>query len=122
VPAPWASGDVGSPALAGSASASGGTFTVAGAGTDIWNTADQFQFVYQPVTGDTQIVAWVASLQAVNVTSKAGIMIREALTGPSANAFISASGGNGWGFTRRLSAGGVTYQSAGSAGAAPGWV
>jgi len=122
VPAPWAAGDVGSPALAGSASASGGTFTVAGAGTDIWNTADQFQFVYQPVTGDTQIVAWVASLQAVNVTSKAGIMIREALTGPAANAFISASGGNGWGFTRRLSAGGVTYQSAGSAGAAPGWV
>jgi hypothetical protein len=95
---------------------------VAGAGTDIWSTSDQFQFVYQPITGDTQIVAWVASLQAADGASKAGVMIREALTGQAANAFVSASGSNGWGFTRRLSAAGVTYQSAGSAGAAPGWV
>jgi regulation of enolase protein 1 (concanavalin A-like superfamily) len=122
VPAPWAAGDLGSPALAGSASASGGTFTVTGAGSDIWNTSDQFQFVYQPVTGDTQIVAWVANLQAADVGSKAGVMIREALTGQAANAFMSASGSNGWGFTRRLAAAGVTYQSAGNAGTAPGWV
>ncbi len=27
---------------------------------DIWDASDQFQFVYQPVTGDTEIVAYVA--------------------------------------------------------------
>ncbi|MCA1561110.1 MAG: DUF1349 domain-containing protein, partial [Acidobacteria bacterium] len=109
VPSPWAAGDVGSPALSGSASESGGTFTVTGAGADIWNTSDQFQFVYQPVLGDTDIVARVASLQAPGEWSKAGLMIREALTGPAANGFIFASGSNGWGFNRRVSAGGSTY-------------
>jgi regulation of enolase protein 1 (concanavalin A-like superfamily) len=122
VPAPWAAGDVGSPALPGSASESGGTFTVTGAGTDIWNTSDQFQFVYQPVTGDTQIIGWVANLQAADAGSKAGVMIREALTGQAAHAFMSASGSNGWGFQRRLSAGSSSYTTPGSAGVAPGWV
>ena len=45
LPAPWTSRDLGSPALAGSASASGGTFTVTAGGIDIWDTSDQFHFV-----------------------------------------------------------------------------
>ena len=36
LPAPWASVDVGNPALAGAAQADGSTFTVRGAGTDTW--------------------------------------------------------------------------------------
>jgi regulation of enolase protein 1 (concanavalin A-like superfamily) len=122
LPTPWVAGDVGNAALAGVASASGGTFTVTGAGQDIGDTSDQFQFVYQPVTGDTQIVAWVASLQAVDGLSKAGVMIREGLTGPSANASMLATGSSGWAFQRRLSGAGSTYGTAGTSGAAPGWV
>ena len=122
VPTPWASGSVGSPAVSGSASASDGTFTVTGAGADIWGTSDQFQFVYQPVMGDTEIVAQVASLQAADPWSKAGVMIREALTGPAAHASLLTAGSNGWWVTRRLSAGGSTYSNPGDAGAAPGWV
>ena len=117
---PWEADDVGSPALPGSTSASGGTFTVTGAGADIWNTSDQFQFVYQPVTGDTQIVARMGSLQAADVWSKAGVMIREALTGPAAHASLFAT--NGWWFTRRASAGASSYSSPGIAGAIPSWV
>jgi hypothetical protein len=108
--------------LPGSASESGGTFTVAGGGPDIWETSDQFQFVYQPVTGDTEIVARVGSLDVMDGWSKGGVMIREALTGPAANAFLWGSGSNGWGFSRRLVAGGSSYWTAGSAGAAPWWV
>jgi regulation of enolase protein 1 (concanavalin A-like superfamily)/uncharacterized protein (DUF2141 family) len=122
VPSPWAAGDVGSPALPGNASASGGTFTVTGAGADIWDTSDQFQFVYQPIMGDTDIVARVASLQAADVWSKAGVMIREALTGPAAHASLFTTGSNGWRVTRRLYAGGLTYSTPGDAGAAPSWV
>ncbi len=122
LPSPWTAVDIGSPPLTGSASASGGTFTVKGSGADIWNTSDQFQFVYQPVTGDTQIVARVASLQAANAWSKAGVMIRGALTAPAAHAFMHATGSSGWRFTTRLSAGGSSNSSAGSAGGAPGWV
>jgi hypothetical protein len=122
LPEPWIADDIGNPALPGSASESGGTFTVTGAGTDIWYTSDQFQFVYQPVTGDTQIVARLGGLQATDGWSKAEVMIRESLTGPAANASTFASGSNGWGFTRRLSAGGSSYLTSGSAGAASGWL
>ena len=47
LPAPWVSIDVGNVGAAGSASASAGTFTIKGAGEDIWGTADAFAFVHQ---------------------------------------------------------------------------
>lgn len=122
LPSPWAAGDVGSPALPGGASASGGTFTVKGGGADVWGTSDQFQFVYQPITGNTQVVARVASLQAADAWSKAGVMIRGALTGSAAHAFMFASGSSGWAFQRRQVTAGSSYNTAGLAGAAPGWV
>jgi len=122
LPSPWAARDIGTPALPGTANESGGLFTVTGAGTDIWDSSDQFQFVYQAVTGDTQIVALIARLEAADGWSKAGVMIRETLTGGSAHAAVFATGSNGWSFTRRLAAGASTYATTGSAGAAPGWV
>src|SRR5262249_51601668 len=63
VPAPWATQDVGTPAIAGQASYAGGTFTVTGAGVDIWDTSDQFRFVYQAVDGDAEVIARVGSVQ-----------------------------------------------------------
>jgi regulation of enolase protein 1 (concanavalin A-like superfamily) len=123
LPAPWTSGDIGSPALAGSATAAGGTFTVTGAGSDIWNTSDQFRFVYQPVQGDTEIVARVASLQGPHTYSKAGVMIRAALTGPSQNAFVGATRSAGWTVQHRHTSGATsTTNEPKPAGAAPGWV
>ena len=101
LPAPWTSRDLGSPALAGSASAAGGTFTVAAGGIDIWGTSDQFHFVYQPLQGDVEVIARVASLQRVDPFSKAGVMIRETLTRGSRHVSMVASGTEGWGFPRR---------------------
>ncbi len=63
LPAPWANRDIGSPALAGSASFAGGTFTVTGAGRDMWDESDEFHFVYQPMQGDIEVIARVVSLQ-----------------------------------------------------------
>lgn len=57
LPSPWVDKDVGGVGLAGSASYANGTFTVRGAGADIWGTADGFNFVYQALSGDGQIVA-----------------------------------------------------------------
>jgi regulation of enolase protein 1 (concanavalin A-like superfamily) len=122
LPSPWTAGDVGSPTLPGSATATGGIFTVTGSGEDIWNTSDQFQFAYQQMTGNAEVVARVASLQAADVWTKGGVMIRGALTGPAAHVSMFATGSNGWAFQRRLSAGGTSYTSAASSGAAPGWV
>ena len=118
----WTSGDIGSPALAGSTSIAGGTFTVRGAGTNVWSTTDQFQFVSQPLQGDVEIIARVASLSNGNPGSKAGVMIRETLTGPSRHAFLLASGGSGWAFHRRIATGGSTSHLGGPGTNAPGWV
>src|SRR5438132_13189844 len=58
----WALPVVGATGAAGSASYGAGTFTVQGAGADIWGTSDAFQYVNQPLAGDGQIVARVTSL------------------------------------------------------------
>ena len=47
----------------GQASYASGTFSVTGAGVDIWDASDQFRFVYQTLDGDGEIVARVDSLQ-----------------------------------------------------------
>jgi regulation of enolase protein 1 (concanavalin A-like superfamily) len=122
LPAPWTGRDIGSPALAGSASAAGGTFTVTAGGIDIWGTSDQFHFVYQPLQGDVEVIARVASLQYADPWSKAGVMIRETLTGASRHVSMMATGTQGWSFPRRTDPGGTSYGSPYYAGAAPGWV
>ncbi len=123
LPSPWLSSDVGGPVLTGSATASSGTFTVTGAGSNICCVSDQFRYVYRPVTGDTQIVAYVPSLQAAaGALSKAGVMIRGALTGSAAHAFMFTTVSGGYFFRSRLSAGGGSYDTAVSAGGTPTWL
>jgi regulation of enolase protein 1 (concanavalin A-like superfamily) len=121
VPVPWATSDVGSPSTAGSASAASGVFTVSGTGWDIWDTMDQFRFVYQRVTGDTQIVARVATLEAAHAWAKGGVMIRSALTGGASHASLFATKANGWSFQRRMYDDGLS-ESTSKGGVAPGWV
>lgn len=122
LPAPWATRDIGSPALAGTASVASGTYTVTGAGADIWGTSDQFRFVYQPLQGDVDVIARVASLQQQDVWSKAGVMIRADLTAGSPHAFMLVSAARDYGFQHRAAAGGSTGHTAGPVGSAPGWV
>jgi hypothetical protein len=47
-----------------------------GAGSDIWTTFDGFFFVFQPLSGDGEIVARVLSEQNTHQDAKAGIDIR----------------------------------------------
>ena len=122
LPAPWTGRDIGSPALVGSASAAGGTFTVTAGGIDIWGTSDRFHSVYQPLQGDVEVIAHVASLQQADVWSKVGVMIRESLTAGSRHAFMMVSGSQGWGFQRRIATDDSSYHQAGPSGTAPGWV
>ncbi|MCB1967369.1 MAG: hypothetical protein KDI64_15410, partial [Candidatus Accumulibacter sp.] len=75
--------DIGSPGLAGSASEAGGVYTVAGSGTDIWNTSDSFRFVSGNATGDAEIIVRVGTFSGPAEWSKAGVMFRDG-TGASA--------------------------------------
>lgn len=122
LPAGWSTQDVGSVGTAGSASFSGGTWTVKGSGADIWNTADGFRYVYQPLSGNGQITARVASVGNTDVWAKAGVMIRENLTAGSPQAMAVVTPASGVAFQRRTSAGAASVHTAGASVTAPYWV
>ena len=92
-----------------------------GGGPSICCTWDQFRFVYKSISGDTQIVAFVASLQAADQWSKAGVMIRAALTGGSAHGFMHVAPA-GTLLRSRLSTGGPSVDSVVAAVTTPYWV
>jgi hypothetical protein len=118
----WQHQDIGSVAATGSATSADCNWTVTGSGVDIWDTADEFHYVYQPLSGDGQIVARVVSVTNTDPWAKAGVMIRETLTGGSKHAMMVVTPGSGNAFQRRLSTGGVSTHTAGSAVTAPYWV
>jgi phosphatidylserine/phosphatidylglycerophosphate/cardiolipin synthase-like enzyme/regulation of enolase protein 1 (concanavalin A-like superfamily) len=124
LPAQWSNTDVGSTGAAGSASYAGATFTVAGAGADVWGTADAFQYVYRPLTGDGAIIARVTAIQNVNAWTKAGVMIRNSLSPSAAQGFmlVAASATKGVPFQRRLADGATSVSTSGSQSTAPRWV
>jgi hypothetical protein len=125
LPSPWVSSDLGSVALPGSATHSSGTFTVTAAGSDIWGTADSFHYVYQPLSGNGEIVARVTSVQNTHPNAKAGVMIRETLSATSPHAMMNITpsvGGEFLEFLRRYSGGGETSFSGGGSMALPYWV
>ena len=121
-PTGWQHQDIGGPAIAGSATYNNGTYTVRGAGENIWNTSDEFRFVYRQVTGDVDIVARFVSLQGSNEWSKAGVMVRESLTDNARHALAHFTLGNGYRFIRRTALGGTTGDTGCGAGTLPGWV
>ena len=113
LPNGWATADIGSVGAAGSASGSAGSFTVTAAGADIWGTADALRYVYLPLTGDGAIVSQVNSIQPVANWTKAGVMMREALSASSAQAMMIVSANKGLAFQRRVVAGGVSTSTGG---------
>lgn len=76
LPSPWTSTSVGTDGYLGEAGIINGDFAVRGSGNDIWNAADTFQFVHQPVTGDFTIEARLRSFDAIRPIAKAGLMMR----------------------------------------------
>ena len=122
LPSGWSAADVGTTGAVGSTTYSGGTFTVTGAGADVWNNADAFQYAYTTLNGDGTIVAHVASIQSVANWTKAGVMIRGSTSPSSAQAFMLVSWAKGVAFQRRLTDGAASVSTSGSASTAPRWV
>ncbi len=122
LPSPWASQDIGTVGLTGSASYSSGLFTVTGAGADIYGTADSFRYVHQPLNGDGQIVARVTGLQNTNSHAKAGVMLRSGLTAGAPHVILDMEPGGNIEFMTRSASGGSTTWLAGSTQAPPAWL
>jgi len=123
LPAPWQNRDIGSVGLAGSSSYSSGIYTVTGSGSDIWGTADSFQYAYQPLSGNGQIVARVTSMQNTHYSAKAGVMLRESLASNSRQVLLNVRPNGGVELLSRSATGGSTVSLAsGVTQAMPAWL
>jgi len=123
LPSTWLDQDVGSVGVAGSASYTSGTFTVNGAGSQIYGNGDAFHYVYQPLTGDGTVVARVVSLQGGTGNVSAGVMIRNTLDTGSVNAKTADwRSYGGIFFDVRTAAGGSTTEPGGVSATLPYWV
>jgi regulation of enolase protein 1 (concanavalin A-like superfamily) len=120
--APWISQDIGVVGLTGSASSASGVFTVRGAGADIWGTADGFQGVLQPVTGDAQIVVRVNSMQNTNTFAKAGVMLRATTGANAAHVILDVRPNGSIEFMTRPTTGAATTYLSGGTQIPPAWL
>jgi len=118
LPSGWGDTDVGSPGIAGAASYSNGVWTVAGGGTDIWDTSDQFNFLTNSLNGDGAVIARVTSQTDTDPWAQAGIMIRNDISADAPEVSLSITPGNTTdgpgnyiGFRTRYTAGATTYQT-----------
>jgi glycosidase/regulation of enolase protein 1 (concanavalin A-like superfamily) len=122
LPSPWQSTDVGSVAALGSASHASGTFTISASGADVFDFADEFHYIYQQFSGNVTITARVGSLTNTNAWAKAGVMVRESLSGNSTNAAMLLTPSNGFNFQYRNGTGAGSTAAGSSSGAIPNWV
>lgn len=116
--------DVGPVAVPGSFSVEGGTYIVAGSGSDIWGNGDAFNFVHAAVSGDFDVVALVESLDDIDPWTKGGLMIRERLTAGSrhASVFATPTSVNGIAFQRRVVENGASVHTSGPGQQVPIWL
>jgi hypothetical protein len=120
---PWLTQDIGAVEVAGGANAySSDSFVVAGAGADIWGTADAFRYVYQPLTGNGSIIAHIASQQDTASYAKAGLMMRQDLTAGSVYAMLAVTPANGAAFQYRYTSGASSASSSLGNILVPYWV
>jgi regulation of enolase protein 1 (concanavalin A-like superfamily) len=124
LPTGWQDRDIGAVGLPGYAEIDqSSTFSVVGAGADVWGTADALHYAYTSLTGDGTIVARVTGVSNVNQWVKAGVMIRETTAPGSTQAFMLLSYSKGTAFQRRKVTGSSSSSTTGSTSAvAPYWL
>ncbi len=88
-----------------------GAMILGAAGADIWDTADDFRFVYKRLSGDGSITARVNSAIDVHEWVKAGVMIRESLSADATNAYSFATPRGRVGTQWRVDAFGATVST-----------
>ena len=86
------SGDIGAPAIKGSAGFSNGQYRITGSGANIWGKQDQFQYVWREMTGNFTAAATVRFLGQGAEHRKAGIMVRQSQDADAAYADVVIHG------------------------------
>jgi len=106
LPPGWTDEDIGFPSQIGSGSAANGVWSVAGGGSDIWNSSDQFNFAYETASDSVVLIARVVALANTDSWAKAGVMLRDSNDPSAIYADVVATPGNGVSFQWRGSTGG----------------
>jgi hypothetical protein len=124
LPFGWSDADIGGPGRPGYATFNPdtGTWSVAGGGSDIWSTSDQFHFASEHLAGDGSIVARVTSVENTDRWAKAGVMFRDSSNPSAVFADVMATPGNGVTFQWRATAGAVPSSVNVPGITAPVWV
>ena len=122
LPSPWQTADIGNVQIEGSAVYNDGSFTLEGAGNDIWGEQDQFRYMYQTISGDGTMIVKINSLTNTNAWTKAGIMLRDNLSPSAAHSFLALTPSNGVAFQHRASEGAGSNHQAGGNGTTPLWL
>ena len=128
LPGSWQGRDIGDVGLSGTASFNENTrtFTVAGAGADIWGTADAFHYVSRQLLGlrfTTTITARVTAEQNTNQFAKAGIMFRAGTGASDAYVILDVKPDGCVEFMTRPSAGAATtFVATGGSCGTPRWL
>jgi RHS repeat-associated protein len=118
----WSTADIGSVGYTGSSSVNNGVWSLAGSGTDIWDTVDAFRYTYRTLHGDGSIIARITSLDYTDSWAKAGVMIRESLNANSKHTMVCVTPGQGVSFQRRTTTGGYSDHTTTGGPTAPYWV
>jgi hypothetical protein len=121
-PTSWNCQDIGNPALVGNQSLSGNTWTLKGAGSDIWFYSDQFHYVWQSLPADGGVSAQVLTQTFSNPWVKSGVMLRQSTDAASPYYAVFVTPSNGIVVQYRGTQGDNTYQVAATSGAVPTYV
>src|SRR5436190_13903219 len=119
VPPPWQSADVGAVGTPGYAyEGPDADLFMAGAGSDIWGTADSFRFVYQTIRDGEISTQNGFSQDGTNAFAKTGVMIRLSTDPSSPHVILDMKPDGGIEFMTRSTQGGETRFIAGGTAAA----
>lgn len=121
-PTGWGCGDIGGPVLAGGQSVSAGTWTVQGAGGDIWSVSDQFHYVWQSLAGDGSVGGRVLSQTNTDVWAKAGFMLRQSTDAGAPYYAVLMTPGNGVNVQYRPAQGANAVQLLSTGGTSPAYL
>ncbi len=107
------SGDVGNPAIPGSIAynAQAQTYTMAGAGTNMWSTRDEFHFAWRKLKGDFIVRTHAKFVgQGVEPHRKVGWIVRSSLDADATYADAAVHGNGLTSLQYRATKGGPTFQ------------
>jgi len=119
----WTLTDVGDVGALGSVGGSLGAWSLMGAGSDIWGTADSFLYFYRHSIGNDQhLRVRVDSLENTNPFAKTGLMLRDSLDPDSPAVIVDVKPDGGIEFMQRRTAGSSMEYIGGATVAFPAWL